>query len=115
MRWICEIAGGEPTFTIMAWPLSIHCPPARGEGMHVRAEMPARRHFTRLLSLFFLFFLAITPASGADDVANFYRGKQIRFIVGSAPGGTYDLLARIVARHIGAHIPGSPSIIVQNQ
>ena len=59
-------------------------------------------------------FLAAVPAR-ADDVANFYRGKQIRFIVGSAPGGTYDLLARIVARHIGAHIPGSPSIIVQNQ
>ena len=59
--------------------------------------------------------VAALPAHAADDVASFYRGKQIRFIVGSAPGGTYDLLARIVARHIGAHIPGSPSIIVQNQ
>jgi tripartite-type tricarboxylate transporter receptor subunit TctC len=59
-------------------------------------------------------FLAGASAR-ADDVASFYRGKQIRFIVGSAPGGTYDLLARIVARHIGAHIPGTPSIIVQNQ
>ena len=48
-------------------------------------------------------------------MASFYRGKQIRFIVGSAPGGTYDLLARIVARHLGAHIPGNPLIIVQNQ
>jgi tripartite-type tricarboxylate transporter receptor subunit TctC len=59
--------------------------------------------------------LALAPARAADDVASFYRGKQIRFIVGSAAGGTYDLLARIVARHIGAHIPGNPSIIVQNQ
>ena len=58
---------------------------------------------------------AIWPARAADDVASFYRGKQIRFIVGSAPGGTYDLLARIVARHIGAYIPGKPLIIVQNQ
>jgi tripartite-type tricarboxylate transporter receptor subunit TctC len=58
---------------------------------------------------------AIAPAPGADDVASFYRGKQIRFIVGSATGGTYDLLARIVARHIGVHIPGNPTIIVQNQ
>jgi len=57
----------------------------------------------------------IAPARAADDVAGFYHGKQIRFIVGSAAGGTYDLLARIVARHIGAHIPGNPSIIVQNQ
>ena len=62
-----------------------------------------------------LLLAAIWPARAADDVAGFYRGKQIRFIVGSAPGGTYDLLARIVARHIGAHIPGNPLIIVQNQ
>ena len=59
--------------------------------------------------------IAAAPVRAADDVANFYRGKQIRFLVGSAPGGTYDLLARIVARHMPAHIPGNPSIIVQNQ
>jgi len=58
--------------------------------------------------------LAVAPAR-AEDVASFYRGKQIRFIVGSAAGGTYDLLARIVALHMPAHIPGNPSIIVQNQ
>ncbi len=69
-----------------------------------------RWFFVALVSL----FAAAAPAH-ADDVASFYSGKQIRFIVGSAPGGTYDLLARIVARHIGAHIPGNPSIIVQNQ
>jgi tripartite-type tricarboxylate transporter receptor subunit TctC len=62
-----------------------------------------------------LFFLTAVPALAADDVASFYRGKQVRFIVGSAAGGTYDLLARMVARHMGAHIPGTPSIIVQNQ
>jgi tripartite-type tricarboxylate transporter receptor subunit TctC len=62
-----------------------------------------------------LLLAASWPARAAEDVASFYRGKQIRFIVGSAPGGTYDLLARIVARHIGAHIPGNPLIIVQNQ
>jgi tripartite-type tricarboxylate transporter receptor subunit TctC len=62
-----------------------------------------------------LLLAAVWPARAADDVASFYRGKQLRFIVGSAPGGTYDLLARIVARHIGAHIPGNPLIIVQNQ
>ena len=59
--------------------------------------------------------LATVLPARAEDVASFYRGKQIRFIVGSAPGGTYDLLARIVARHMGAHIPGNPIIIVQNQ
>jgi tripartite-type tricarboxylate transporter receptor subunit TctC len=61
-----------------------------------------------------LSLLTIMPAR-AQDVASFYHGKQIRFIVGSAAGGTYDLLARIVALHMPAHIPGHPSIIVQNQ
>ena len=50
-----------------------------------------------------------------DDVAAFYKGKQLRMIVGSAAGGGYDLFARIVARHIVHHIPGNPNIIVQNQ
>jgi tripartite-type tricarboxylate transporter receptor subunit TctC len=55
------------------------------------------------------------PAGAQDDVAAFYRGKQLRMIVGSAVGGGYDLFARIVARHIVHNIPGSPGIIVQNQ
>ncbi len=53
--------------------------------------------------------------AAAEDVVQFYRGKQLRMIVGSAVGGGYDLFARIVARHIVHHIPGSPTIIVQNQ
>ena len=57
----------------------------------------------------------VAPAAAEDDVAAFYRGKQLRMIVGSAVGGGYDLFARIVARHIVHHIPGSPGIIVQNQ
>jgi tripartite-type tricarboxylate transporter receptor subunit TctC len=66
-----------------------------------------------LLSAFYV-ILAV-PAGAQDDVAAFYRGKQLRMIVGSAVGGGYDLFARIVARHIVHHIPGSPAIIVQNQ
>jgi tripartite-type tricarboxylate transporter receptor subunit TctC len=44
-----------------------------------------------------------------DDVAAFYRGKQLRMVVGSAVGGGYDLFARIVARHIVNHIPPTSS------
>ena len=55
------------------------------------------------------------PAQAQNDVAAFYRGKQVRLVVGTAPGGGYDLFARIVARHIAAHIPGQPTVIVQNQ
>src|SRR5216684_1645479 len=58
---------------------------------------------------------AAAPAGAQGEVAAFYKGKQLRMIVGSAVGGGYDLFARIVARHIVHHIPGNPSIIVQNQ
>jgi tripartite-type tricarboxylate transporter receptor subunit TctC len=49
--------------------------------------------------------------SSADD---FYKGKTIRFVVGLAPGGGYDLSARTVGRHISKHIPGNPTIVVEN-
>jgi tripartite-type tricarboxylate transporter receptor subunit TctC len=70
---------------------------------------------THLLAAFTAVALGALPAGAQEDVAAFYRGKQVRFIVGSAAGGGYDLFARIVARHIGNHIPGNPNVIVQNQ
>jgi len=59
--------------------------------------------------------LAAAPASAAESVADFYKGKQIRVIVGSDAGGGYDVYARLMARHLGRFIPGEPSFIVQNQ
>jgi tripartite-type tricarboxylate transporter receptor subunit TctC len=50
----------------------------------------------------------------ASDVADFYRGKTVNIIVGFGPGGGYDLYARMLARHLGKHIPGNPSVVVQN-
>jgi len=46
--------------------------------------------------------------------APFYQGKTIRVIVGTPPGNLYDFWARLIADHIGKHIPGNPSFIVQN-
>ena len=45
---------------------------------------------------------------------NFYQKKNISFVVGFPPGSGYDIYARIVAKHIGKHIPGNPTTIVQN-
>lgn len=53
-------------------------------------------------------------ALAQQGVADFYRGKQLNLLVGSAPGGGYDLYARHVARHMSEHIPGNPDIVVQN-
>jgi tripartite-type tricarboxylate transporter receptor subunit TctC len=53
-------------------------------------------------------------SANAQDAADFYRGKQIILMVGSSPGGGYDAVARVVARHLGKLIPGNPTVIVQN-
>ena len=50
----------------------------------------------------------------ADPIADFYRGKTISMIIATAPGGDYDLRARLVSRHIGRHIPGNPTIVPRN-
>ncbi len=52
--------------------------------------------------------LAGTPAC-AQSVADFYRGKTVNVLIGVGVGGEYDLQARLVARHLGKHIPGNPN------
>jgi tripartite-type tricarboxylate transporter receptor subunit TctC len=54
------------------------------------------------------------PSARADEVADFYRGKQVNLVVGYGPGGGYDIYARLLARHLGRFIPGTPNVIVQN-
>lgn len=58
--------------------------------------------------------VAATLPARADDVADFYKGKRITLIVSYGPGGGYDVYARVLARHMGRHIPGNPAIVVQN-
>jgi tripartite-type tricarboxylate transporter receptor subunit TctC len=58
---------------------------------------------------------ALGSAAPAQDVAAFYAGKTIRLVVGVDVGSGYDINARLLARHMGAHIPGNPAFIVQNQ
>jgi tripartite-type tricarboxylate transporter receptor subunit TctC len=57
---------------------------------------------------------AVAPLH-AEDVAVFYAGKTIRLVVGIDVGSGYDVNARLLARFLPAHIPGNPSIVVQNQ
>jgi len=53
-------------------------------------------------------------ASAQDLVPDFYKGKQIRFVIGAISGGGNDAYARLVARHLGKHIPGQPAILPVN-
>jgi tripartite-type tricarboxylate transporter receptor subunit TctC len=62
-------------------------------------------------------FLALILIGSAQPVlaqANFYEGKTIRFIVGFSAGGGYDTYTRLIARHMGKHIPGNPVFLVEN-
>lgn len=59
------------------------------------------------------FGLAVAP-SAAQDAQSFYAGKTIKLIVGLPPGGGADAYARLVQRHLARHIPGTPSILIQN-
>ena len=61
-----------------------------------------------------LAFGFLAGPSLADSVADFYKGKTITLTVGLPAGGGYDVYGRVLARHIGSHIPGNPGVVVQN-
>ena len=56
----------------------------------------------------------VTVSARADAITDFYKGKDIKLIISTTVGGGYDIYARTVAKHLGGHIPGHPSIIPQN-
>jgi tripartite-type tricarboxylate transporter receptor subunit TctC len=72
--------------------------------------------WTKLAAGLLLAALAALAAASAraQSVADFYRGKTVNVLIGVGVGGEYDLQARLVARHLGKHIPGNPSVVPQN-
>ena len=60
------------------------------------------------------FLLACLSGASAAHGQDFYRGKIVKFVVGASVSGGYSAHARVVSRHMPRHIPGNPSIIVQN-
>ncbi len=58
----------------------------------------------------------VTASAGvlADAVADFYKGKDVELYIGYKPGGGYDGYARLIARHMGKHIPGNPNVVPKN-
>ncbi len=70
---------------------------------------------TNLSALFALAMLHASPAQAQSDAAaDFYRGKTVNVLIGVGVGGEYDIQARLVARHIGKHILGNPTVVAQN-
>ncbi len=52
--------------------------------------------------------------AAADAVGDFYKGRAVDLYIGYSVGGAYDLYARVIGRHLGAHIPGSPTLVPKN-
>ena len=69
-----------------------------------------RGSLTFILTLAAALGIAPEPTFGQD----FYAGKRLTIVAGFAPGGGYDIYARLIAKHLGRHIPGNPTAIVQN-
>ena len=61
--------------------------------------------------VFMLVLVGLAPARAQQSVADFYKGKSIDLYIGLSAGGVYDISARLLSRHMGAYIPGNPSIL----
>ncbi len=78
--------------------------------MRSRNSMRSRYLLTTLVFAVWL----LTPTLDAQSEESFFKGKTIRFIASSTPGGGTDTLVRLQARHFGKHVPGNPRIIAVN-
>ncbi len=67
-----------------------------------------------LCALTVIVALGFAQVSRAANVDDFYKGKNVRIVVGFSAGGGFDTYARALARHMGKHIPGGPSVVVEN-
>ena len=83
-----------------------------------RAAAPANaddgEHAQTFGAVYFAALASIFDAASVFAQANFYQGKTVTVVVGSAPGGLYDLWGRLLARTMGKYIPGNPNMLVQN-
>jgi tripartite-type tricarboxylate transporter receptor subunit TctC len=58
--------------------------------------------------------IGLSGAAQAQDVASFYRGKTLQAVVGYTPGSTFELYLRTLVQHMGRHVPGQPTIVIQH-
>ena len=73
-----------------------------------------RLSIRRLVTAIAPAMLACVPPAAADPVADFYKGRQLRLIIGYTPGGGYDIYGRVAAEFLGRFIPGQPTIVPHN-
>ena len=108
-----EAGSGEyPARALLEWPRW----PLASLASAARADEPGSGEYpARALLEWPRWPLAsLASAARADAVADFYRGRSVALIIGYSAGGGYDAYGRVVARHLGKHIPGNPAVIAQN-
>ena len=70
---------------------------------------------TRSIAILSAALAGLAVPASAQTPEQFYAGKTIDFVIGYPPGGSNDTLGRLVARHLGKHIPGNPTLVPKNQ
>jgi tripartite-type tricarboxylate transporter receptor subunit TctC len=79
------------------------------------AEVDREQAMWRRLSFIAGISIALSGSALAQEPGEqFFRGKQINLVVGSSPGGGYDIYARLLGRHLAKHLPGNPVVVVSN-
>jgi tripartite-type tricarboxylate transporter receptor subunit TctC len=82
--------------------------------MRLKIGGPFVQMLSRIFALLGLCSGVANAGAAEPAQTNFFTGKQISIVVGYTPGGAIDGYARLLARHLGRHIPGNPNVIVQN-
>jgi tripartite-type tricarboxylate transporter receptor subunit TctC len=81
----------------------------------VAAIASSLQRLVRPIAMFAMALVCLTAAAAhAQPVEDFYRGRTVNLVIGYSVGGGYDMHGRMLARHLGKHIPGNPGIVVQN-
>src|SRR5262249_37075763 len=80
----------------------------------MESDLRVGRYAGSLVSLGLLCSVLVARPGHAQTVADFYAGRTINIYVGFSPGGAYDIYARQLARFMGRHLPGRPTLVPQN-
>src|SRR5262249_10833563 len=104
--------GGVPPDRVQSGHQRIR--PSLGVGVGGNTITMARSMPSRLLIRCVLVAAGLVLAMACPRAEDFYKGKSISLVIATATGGGYDTYARLIARHLGRHIPGQPAIVPQN-
>src|SRR5882672_2365548 len=88
--------------------------PATSAGMTTESLERIVMRLSVRATAFVIVTCLIPTLASAQPVDSFYRGKTVSVIIGYPPAGANDFYARALARHIGKHIPGNPTVIPRN-